>query len=217
MAYEIPQFRAAIIEASNRKSSLFHNHSKENGFIYRYPLIQYKVIHKRPAIVCLNAATDDIHYLLDKKEFNFRIKNRMMSFSIQDIHMTYINMQTWDKAFNYNILHYIPFNQERYKEYREIESEVERATYLEKQLYSHMVGILKQLGIAEPIELKCIINNILSSKYIEFKGQFHLTFNLNITTNLLLPNYIGVGKGVTVGFGIIKSIKKNPQNDDRRS
>jgi hypothetical protein len=205
MSYELQYFRAAVIESSERKSDLFHNHQAESGVIYRYPLIQYKIINKRPAIICLEAATDDIHYLLQNKSFEFRIKDKKMTFQIEDMHMTYVQMQTWEKDFGYNLLHYIPFNQENYKVYKSLKSEIKRIQFLEERLNSHLIGIMKQLGVAAPVKFRSEINDILSTKYIEYKGQFHLTFNLNISCNLLIANYLGVGKGVTLGFGIIKS------------
>lgn len=70
-SYEIPYFRAAVIEKTKRESTLFHNHVDNDSFIYRYPLIQYKVKDRKPCLVCLNEATDDIHYLLREKNFDF--------------------------------------------------------------------------------------------------------------------------------------------------
>jgi hypothetical protein len=205
MAYEIPYFRAAVIEASERKSSLFHNHDGKDKVIYRYPLIQYKILQKRPAIICLESATDDIHHLLQNQKFEFRIKSKKVNFSIEDIHMTFVNMQTWDKAFRYNLLHYIPFNQEFYERYKKMDGVVEEMRFLQEKLYSHIVGIMKQLNINEPIPLNVVINKILSTKYIEYKGQFHLTFNLEFTSNILMADNMGIGKGVSVGFGILKN------------
>jgi hypothetical protein len=211
MAYEIPYFRAAVIEASDRKSTLFHNHDGNNGFIYRYPVLQYKIINKKPSIVCLREATDDIHFLLKNKEFHFDIKGRMMKFEIEDMHMTFVNMQTWDKMFYYNLHNYIPLNQDSYKEYQGYDSELERIKYLEQKLHGHTLSMMKELQVDEPVELKTSIQKINSTKYIEYKGQFHLTFSMNIKSNLLIPNYIGLGKGVTTGFGIIKQLSDNEQ------
>jgi hypothetical protein len=40
-AYDMPKFRAAVIEKTKREFDLFHNHIDDNSFIYRYPLIRY--------------------------------------------------------------------------------------------------------------------------------------------------------------------------------
>ncbi len=75
--YDIPKFRAAVIEKTERIASLFHNHKNDQEVIYRYPLIQYKVTHRKASIICLDAGTDDIHHLLQHRELlafnlNFR-------------------------------------------------------------------------------------------------------------------------------------------------
>ena len=49
-SYEIPKFRAAVIEKTKRQSDLFHNHTEDAGVIYRYPLIQYKIKDKNLAL-----------------------------------------------------------------------------------------------------------------------------------------------------------------------
>lgn len=87
MAYDIRKFRGAVIEKTKGQSDLFHNHGADGKSIYRYPLIQYKVIDKRPMVLCLNEATDDIHYFLENRDFDLRIGNKNMLFSIADIHM----------------------------------------------------------------------------------------------------------------------------------
>ena len=41
MPYEVPAFRGAIIKKVGQENILFHNHLNGNGFLYKYPLIQY--------------------------------------------------------------------------------------------------------------------------------------------------------------------------------
>ncbi len=51
--HQIPQFRGAINTALGENANLFfHNHT-EDGFRYSYPLVQYKRIRQKAAIVCI--------------------------------------------------------------------------------------------------------------------------------------------------------------------
>lgn len=50
---EVSAFRGAVVANSGSESLLFHNHASDEGFRYRYPLIQYKRIHRKAAIVCV--------------------------------------------------------------------------------------------------------------------------------------------------------------------
>ena len=55
---EIPLMRGALIHALDSNSNLlFHNHD-ESGLRYAYPLIQYKRINNKAAMVCINEGAD---------------------------------------------------------------------------------------------------------------------------------------------------------------
>ena len=70
---EIPLFRGAVIESvKDSNNVLFHNHIGE-GFRYSYPLIQYKRIHQKAAIVCINEGTDSIGEFFSSCNFQFKL------------------------------------------------------------------------------------------------------------------------------------------------
>jgi len=78
------------------------------------------------------------------------------------------------------------------------------------------------MGSDEVIPLKVKLQEIKGEKHIEYKNVFHLTFSMNFTCNLSIPNYVGLGKGVSVGFGIVKQLgekveplkkRRNIEND----
>ncbi len=214
MAYEIPYFRASVIESTKRQSNLFHNHKGDKEFIYRYPLIQYKIKNKKPFIYCLDAATEDIHYLLENQEFFFDIKGKVEKYEIEELKLRKYLIQTWQHNLYYNIHNYLPLNQENYEIFKQLGSIKMQLKFLEEKLYRHIKIITDSLqeNLAKDLLVKIV--GINSEKYIEYKGVFHLTFSLNFETNISLPNYIGVGKGVAQGFGIVKQLNRL---DERRN
>jgi len=212
MPYEIAYFRASVIENTKRKSDLFHNHKSDKEFIYRYPLIQYKIKDRKPAIICINAATDHIHYLLENREFHFDIKGKVEKYEIDELNLRYHRLQSWEATFLYNVHNYMPFNQENYAVCKKLGTEKRKLKFLEECLHSHLAIIVSELNADMPIELVSEIVQIKSEKYIEYKGVFHQTYSLNFKTNISLPNFIGIGKGVSLGFGIVKKL-----GNERRS
>ncbi len=205
-AYDIPKFRAAVIEKTKRESTLFHNHIDDNSFIYRYPLIQYKVTDKKASMVCLAEATEDIHYLLKQKKFDFRIGKETLDYEIDDVRLKYERIQTWDESFTYNIHNWMALNQDNHREYQNLGSLIERMQFLEQLLEKHIRIFMDAMGSDEVIPLKVKLQEIKGEKHIEYKNVFHLTFSMNFTCNLSIPNYVGLGKGISVGFGIVKKI-----------
>jgi hypothetical protein len=216
-AYEITKFRAAVIEKTKRESTLFHNHIDDNSFIYRYPLIQYKVTDKKASMICLAEATEDIHYLLKQKKFDFRIGRENLNYEIDDVRLKYEQIQTWDESFTYNIHNWMALNQDNYREYQKLRSLIERMQFLEQILEKHIRIFMEAMLSEVPVPLTVKLQEIKGEKHIEYKGVFHLTLSLNFTCNLSLPNYIGLGKGVSVGFGIVKKITDLPNHKNYKS
>ena len=57
---EIPKYRGAVIASLENKNILYHNHL-DDKFRYAYPLIQYKRLHKKAAILCIGEGINAIH------------------------------------------------------------------------------------------------------------------------------------------------------------
>lgn len=205
-AYDIPKFRAAVIEKSNRQSDLFHNHQDKDTVLYRYPLIQYKVTNRKASLICLNEATEDIHYLLKQRNFEFRIGREFVEYAIDDVRLKYEIIEVTNKFYNYNILNWLGLNQDNFKIYQQIDSYVDKVRFLEELLEKHILIFMEAMGCQYPEDVRVTIKDIKGEKYIEYKNVFHLTFTLNFRCNLNILNYIGLGKGVSVGFGIIKKL-----------
>ncbi|HMQ08563.1 MAG TPA: CRISPR-associated endonuclease Cas6 [Saprospiraceae bacterium] len=215
-SYDIPKFRAAVIEKSNRESNLFHNHLDDHTFLYRYPLIQYKVKDRKASMLCLNEATDDIHYLLRERDFDFRIGGEVQTYQIEEVRLKYEIIQIWNRSFRYNIHHWMALNQENFRLYQAMSSLADKMQFLEDMLTRHITLFMEAMEAPAAEPLKVGITEIIGEKYIEYKGVFHLTFSLNFTCNLSIPNYVGLGKGVSVGFGIVKRLGDEARTKEYR-
>lgn len=58
----ITQFRGAVLASLDEKDILFHNHD-EDKLRYSYPLIQYKRVHKKAAVMGIEGETNRPIYL----------------------------------------------------------------------------------------------------------------------------------------------------------
>jgi len=212
--YEAPCFRSAVIEATGRQSSLFHNH-QQDGSLYRYPLIQYKVTDKKASIICLESGTDDIHYLLQQRCLRLRIGQHSQDFEIEDVQLRYHNVQCWQARFHYALLHWQALNQENYRRYSELQSEAERLQFLEKMLLGNLLAFARAVGWAPEHSIELSITRLKGEKWLRYKGRKVLCFTLNFSTNASLPDYIGLGKGVSVGFGSVMGVGSLPGRGTR--
>lgn len=203
--YEIPAFRGAIIDKVGRQHILFHHHMGE-GYMYRYPTIQYKAIGHRPAIVCLDEGVDEIHHYFEKPDWSLLLGDRKVEMRVDRLHLNQFNLQVWNTSFEYQIRNWVALSQENYAQYKAYETEIERIEMLQRILVGNILAFAKGIGwtVEKPIEAK--ITTPPQAQPVKLKGQKVMGFNLQFKTNVFLPNYIGLGKSVSIGYGTIKQI-----------
>jgi hypothetical protein len=203
--YELPAFRAAIAEKAGKEHVLFHNHT-ETGFRQKYPLIQYKSINGKPAIICLEEAVEEIHHFFKQQDWSIKIGTETREMKIDGLNLNQFTMQVWDKKFKYSIINWLALNQENFKKYQELTGVVEKNQFLEQKLTGNILSFAKGIEwtIEKQIELKITENT--GSKILPHKGVKLMAFNLEFETNVFLPNFLGLGKGAGFGFGTVKQM-----------
>lgn len=209
-AEELPKFRGAVIEAASRENILFHNHIEDN-FRYAYPLIQYKRLGKRPAIVCLEAGTEEIHAFFSRPNPTLRIGDKVLACQIDRLYLNEITLQTWDKSFEYRIDRWLAIKDENYRNYLALTTETERKAMLEKLMIGNILSLAKGIGwtVEQPIKVK--IQHIERERKIRYKDTRLSAFDVAFTCNVALPNFIGLGKSSAMGYGVVRR-EKNMEN-----
>ena len=206
---QISAFRGAIAEKVGLENILFHNHTN-SGFRYSYPLIQYKRINKKAAIICVEQGVDEIYHLFNNPNWNLNLNGEVFKMKIEKLHVNSFNLNVWDKFFHYRIFNWIALNPENHKKYQETDSLIERIGLLENILTANILSFAKgidwQLESDKKIELK--ITNILNEKTTIYKEMPRVIFNVEFKTNVFIPQHIGLGKAASHGYGVVY-IKKN--------
>lgn len=200
----ISQFRGAIISKISKDFILFHNHIGNDGYRYNYPLIQYKSINKKAALICIEDGTEEIHELLKLNNWNIEIKSGSLKLSIDQLSANHFTIQVWDKMFNYQISDWLGLNTVNYKKYNSIDGIVEKTQFLEKILIGNMLSFAKGIGYQVDKEIKLSITEITRTKLIRYKDASLQAFDLTFKCNFFIPNYIGLGKGASSGFGVVR-------------
>jgi len=205
---EIPYFRAAVIATTEKDNQLFHNHDGD-GFRYSYPLIQYKRIHQKASIVCIDEGVEAIGKFLGACSFDMMIGNRPATLEIESVKANKTLVQIWDSMFTYSIRKWLPFNHDNYAKYMSAESIADKATMLEKMLIGNILSFAKGMKIHLDKKIQCKIISSEEPRLVTYKGIKMMSFDVMFKTNVSLPNYIGLGKGVSLGFGTVVSDDKN--------
>lgn len=199
---EIPFFRGAVIQTVSGNNILFHNH-KGQGFRYAYPLIQYKRIGGNAAIVCIGEGTEAIVTFFGTSEHSISVGKRQIVLETEQVYANQTIVKVWDGTFLYKISNWMPLNQENYRQYMQYDSLADKYRMLERLLVGNILSFAKGVGIYIEQEINVAIISCGKPRALTYKGVKVIVFDMNFSTNVLLPNFIGLGKGVSHGFGTI--------------
>lgn len=212
---EIPFFRGAVLSRIGEDADiLFHNHIDDVKYRYSYPLVQYKRIAKKAAIVCIEDGADIVGQFMSRCNDNrFMIGNRCLELHIDEVVPTRTLVQLWNDEFSYFLNKWLPLNKDNFQKYIGAGSLTERIVILEKILRGNLLSLCKGLGIMLTEELKVSITDISRSRTVRIKDVKLMSFDVEFKTNLTIPNNIGIGKNSSIGYGVIsrKHDKQQPE------
>ncbi len=186
-------------------SPLLHNHFQDGSTQYRYSLVQYKVLNRVPTLVGVGEAANLLVELflkmktldIDGQEFQILskyINHQQALIGLSDDLHTYRFETLW-----------LGLNQKNYLIYQGLENENERKNLLKSTLVANIKTLCTDMGIIlnrneHPIMVKF---NPTESVITQLKNVKMLAFGGSFTTNVLIPNNLGLGKSVSRGFGSI--------------
>ncbi len=206
-AYEIPAFRGAVIDKAGKEHIIFHNHLNDREFLYGYPVIQYKRIGKNPAIICIDYGVDEIHHFFNNTNMEIVIGQRPVTLVVKNLQMQQYNLQVWEKHFEYRLYNWLALNQENYEKYQALNDELSQIVFLENILKANIISFAKGVKWDVDKQISLRIDEVIKSKIVPYKQQKLLAFDIRFRTNVFLPDFVGLGKGVSLGFGTVSQIK----------
>ncbi len=191
-----------------RDYDVIHNHDVRTGKpIYRYPLIQFKMLDKTPAVIAVSdEAVKDFSKIfmnLDKimideteipvYEKNLRCEDAEFGYSEEQI--VYEFLSPW-----------VALNQENHRRYTDLSDKAEKSFMLRKALIGNLLSMSKSLGYWLGKEQEIIADVAVKEENVILKGKPMLGFTGAFKCNFIIPDYLGIGKSVSRGFGTVRRI-----------
>lgn len=200
---EIPLFRGAVIQTFNGiENSLFHNHQNEK-LRHSYPLVQYKRVNGYAAIMGIDEGADIVEQLSACNSFNCQLGYRKMNMKISAIHSEKTVISPCDTIQRYKIHRWLPLNSGNYQEYQTMRGLGDRINILEKVLIGNILSFTKGINQYIKSPLTCELVQLEDVGTITYKGVGLMCFNAHFETNMLLPEFIGLGKSASINHGMI--------------
>ncbi|MDY0141566.1 MAG: CRISPR-associated endonuclease Cas6 [Bacteroidales bacterium] len=211
---EIPKFRGAVLGKIDQPDLLFHNHFDKEQFVYEYPKIQYKTINKKAAFFCVEEGVEIVHQFFNLKDWSLQIGSVNMNMGVDSLKVNKFLIQAWDKYFTYNINSWLALNEKNYPLYKNLKSLDEKHFFLENILRGNILSFGKGIDCIFDREVKVQIKKIKKEHPRDFKGIKMHAIDAEFKTNVFLPNYLGLGKGVSIGFGVVEEKRNISKNEN---
>ncbi len=198
---DIPKFRG-YLSSKYPNYDIIHNHLKDGSLRYSYPLIQFKTIDHKPAIIGINDGIDLLKKVfLEIGEIKIGEKNR-------DINEKSIALIEDEFGVSSDFIDYkfcspwMALNQENYNKYNRL-NRYDQLAFLKRILRENLKTISKGFGYTIPDIDEVKVDGRFIRKIVNFKNIKMLCFAGSFITNFHIPEFLGIGKQVARGFGMV--------------
>jgi hypothetical protein len=205
---KVPAFRGAMIEKVGRDNMLFHNHKSDTDLYYNYPLIQYKSVYHKPALFCIGQGVEAIQAFFLQKTWQLTVNGEKMDLQVAEMELKNYTPAIIEKPMQYRLQRWLALNAENVKNYQSLNTLTERSAFLERLITGNILSFAK--GIGWTVEKPIVVNMTeIERAYTEkYKGVVFKAFDVAFNCNVKLPQYIGLGKSASHGYGIVTPWRK---------
>ena len=202
--FDIPKLRGYFSHKFPENTEL-HNHLPDGKFSYKFPQVQYRIIDKHPALIGFNQGID----ILKKIFFELNemiIDNRKYTINEKEIYLKEYDFGVSEEFINYKFISpWMALKEENYEKYKVL-NKFEQQGFLKHLLRENLKTLSKGFNYwIDNIE-NVKVEGYFKPKRVNFKNQKMLCFTGDFMTNFLIPEYIGIGKQVARGFGVVNKI-----------
>jgi uncharacterized protein YbaR (Trm112 family) len=185
---------------------LLHHHIRnpdnKGGFIYIYPRVQYKIIDGIPVVLGVGEAVEVVQTISNIKYLDLKGKRYVV-----------INKEFIERSENFGISEYtiaykfltpwLALDEESFNRYKR-RNRGEKEKQLESIVVGNIISMSKGLEYVITDKITATVN--VREVPTSLKGTPMLGFLGNFSVNFEIPDYWGIGKSVSRGFGTIKRV-----------
>lgn len=182
---------------------LLHHHRFDGSLLYKYPRVQFKILHKTALLLGIAEGSELLSRLWLEVDHttmgneNLPVIESKIIKRIEDLGETkepiqYCFLTPW-----------MAINQKNERKYVTERMRQKRFSLLEKILVGNCLSLSKSLGYTINLQLNADCSGLKEVR-CSLKGVPMRGFVGSFQINFLLPNKIGLGKSVSRGFGTLE-------------
>lgn len=182
-----------------------HQHIADK-FVYRYPVVQYKMIKDVPTVIGINEGAEVLKQIYDEYQEirlganKYQIVERGISLKDEEFGIS-------EKIRSYEFATpWLALNQENYHKFYGLKNHEERDEFLRKTLAGNIISMSKSFNYQVPDRIKCDLSVKIRKDHL--KDVSVMTFTGIFHTNFIIPDFLGIGKSVSRGFGAVRQLTR---------
>lgn len=189
---------------------VLHHHLEGTQYLYTYPLVQYKIIGGFPSLLGIEEGADVL------KDISGEIEELHLGKSNYQVEQVTIHQRSYQvqpgRQTQYKfITPWIGLNSDNYEIYQLMHDWKDKKLFLNKKIVGNILSMCKGLGIIVNRHLD--VHSRLDDQLVSFKGLELMGFTGEFRVNFQIPDFFGLGKGVSQGFGTVKEVKDVDSSD----
>lgn len=199
---QVPQWQGrklrGFFASDMEPGSFLHNHGKSGLELYRYPLVQYKIVGRTPTVLAIEEGIREVHPLVMNQQELLLGTHRYPCGQVNiDLRTETIGDTAKPQSYRF-CSPWFGLNQSNYRSYVQA-STGERQAILSRVLVGNLLSLAKGLGLR--VENRLEVQLQLNDRPVRFKDEVVLGFLGTFSVNYLIPDLFGIGKSVSRGFG----------------
>ncbi len=203
---DIEALRGAVAASAGLQNELFHNHDNtREGYHYRYPLIQYHCAEGNAAMLGMGDGAEAIAQWMLAYNGQLKMNGKLHQAPIVEYCSHLEPVHSTDEWHTYRIHDWVALNEKNYAEWRRLTRLADQMVLLESAFTAHIMAFARGINWFVDRRLVAELTDYHGCQWHQRRGADLLAFDATFRIQAQLPDGIGLGKGVSIGFGRVKS------------
>ncbi|RZN14410.1 MAG: hypothetical protein EF812_05480 [Methanosarcinales archaeon] len=184
---------------------LLHQHVDAGKLIYRYPKIQYKTIDGTPMVIGINEGAEVLKEIYDQYD-QIKLGDNTYEIVERGVTLRKDDFSISDQILSYRfVTPWLALNQKNYERYMKSDR-IEQRDQLRRTLTGNILSMAKGLDYVVASQILLDIGMVRHTS-CTVKGVNMLGVECEFMVNFAIPDYLGLGKSVSRGFGAVVRIR----------
>lgn len=164
------------------------------------------MIDGAPMVIGINDGAEVLKQIYDKYD-EIKLGEEVYEIVEKGISVKNQEFGLSDKFHSYEFATpWLALNQENYLKYYGMKNYDETQEFMRKTLIGNLLSMSKSLDYQVPDTIKCDVR--VKIRKVRLKDVNVMAFIGGFTVNFIIPDYLGIGKSVSRGFGAVKGCNK---------